>query len=58
MEAKQQARHAYAPFEVPGEVRALFSVLDADQNGQIDYFEFRRLMDELDDWGGEAGGSE
>lgn len=25
VEAKQQARHAYAPFEVPGEVRALFS---------------------------------
>ena len=31
------------------EVAALFDALDKDHNGRIDYFEFRRLMDELDD---------
>lgn len=31
------------------EVETLFGAVDQDSNGRIDYFEFRRLMDEMDD---------
>ena len=30
------------------EIEELFARLDADKNGRIDYFEFRRLLDALD----------
>lgn len=31
------------------ELERLFEVLDTDRNGRIDYFEFRRLLDEVDE---------